>query len=121
MIVIDHSSPVPPFEQLRGQLAAQIHEGEVRREDRLPTVRRMAHDLGISPNTVARAYRELEEAGLVDTRGRNGTVVIGPRMHPTNSLEQAADTFVAEVLALNADPDQAIRLVEQRLRLSTRR
>src|SRR5687768_10815672 len=59
MIVIDARSPVPPFEQVRFQLAQQIHDGTLIVGTRLPTIRRLAADLGLAINTVARAYREL--------------------------------------------------------------
>ena len=75
MIVIDPSSPVPPFEQLRSQIVAEIAADELVPGERLPTVRRLAEDLGVAPGTVARAYRELETAGFIETRGRNGTFV----------------------------------------------
>src|SRR3954454_16179197 len=75
MISIDSGSPVPPYEQVRAQLAAQIGDRTLAVGTRLPTVRRLAADLGLAVNTVARAYRELEENGLVETRGRAGTFV----------------------------------------------
>ena len=78
MLVVDTSSPVPPFEQLRLQLIAQIERRELPPGTQLPTVRRLAADLGLAPNTVARTYRELEQAGLVRTAGRRGTVVAEP-------------------------------------------
>ena len=55
MIVIDPSSPVPPFEQLRSQIVAAIAADELVPGERLPTVRRLAEDLGVAPGTVARA------------------------------------------------------------------
>jgi len=75
MITVDNSSPVPPFEQVRAQLATQIADGLLVPGTRLPTVRQLADDLGLAVNTVARSYRELEAAGMVETRGRGGTVV----------------------------------------------
>ena len=74
-VQIDPSSTVPPFEQLRSQLEAGIASGELRAGQRLPTVRKLAVDLGLAPNTVARSYRELEQAGLLETNGRQGTRV----------------------------------------------
>ena len=68
MIVIDSASPVPPFEQLRAQLARQIQDRTLAVGTRLPTIRRLAADLGLAVNTVGRAYRALEEAGLIETR-----------------------------------------------------
>ena len=75
LLVIDPASPTPPFEQLRSQLLAQMQAGELAAGTRLPTVRQLASDLGLAPGTVARAYKELESAGAIETRGRAGTVV----------------------------------------------
>jgi DNA-binding transcriptional regulator YhcF (GntR family) len=74
-IVIDHGSTVPPFEQLRSQLAGRVTRGELAPGTRLPTVRKAAEELGLAVNTVARAYRELEADGVVVTEGRRGTFV----------------------------------------------
>ena len=74
-ISIDITSAVPPFEQVRSQLAALISAGVLTPGTRLPTVRDLAADLGIAVGTVTRAYRELESLGLVISRRRTGTVV----------------------------------------------
>ena len=74
-VEIDGSSPVPPYEQLRSRIEAAVRSGELAAGSRLPTVRQLAADVGLAPNTVARAYRELEQAGVVVTRGRLGTTV----------------------------------------------
>lgn len=115
MITIDPASSTAPFEQLRTQLAEQIRSGELVAGTRLPTVRRMADDLGIAPNTVARAYRELEQEGLVETRGRNGTVVAWSPDDGERQLQQAAAGFAARVRALGVDPGVARRMIEQAL------
>jgi DNA-binding transcriptional regulator YhcF (GntR family) len=75
LLVIDPASPTPPFEQLRAQLLAQMQAAELAAGARLPTVRQLAADLGLAPGTVARAYKELEAAGAIETRGRGGTFV----------------------------------------------
>lgn len=76
MIVhVDPDAPVPPYEQVRAQVEAMIVEGELPEGHRLPPIRQLAADLGLAAGTVARTYRELEAAGLVETRGRNGTLV----------------------------------------------
>ena len=72
---IDATSPTPPFEQLRLQIVSRINVGVLVPGTRLPTVRALAADLRLAPNTVARAYKELEEAKLLQTRGRAGTFV----------------------------------------------
>ena len=68
---VEVTSPVPPYEQLREQIAGLIAAG-VLRGQRLPPVRQVAADLGLAGGTVARAYRELAQAGLVEGGGRHG-------------------------------------------------
>ena len=72
---IDATSPVPPFEQLRTQVARRVSDGRLPAGTRLPTVRQLATDLGLAANTVARAYKELEADGVLETEGRRGTFV----------------------------------------------
>lgn len=74
---IDPGAAEPPFAQLCSQITEQVVAGRLRPGDRLPTVRRLAGDLGIAPNTVARAYRELEADGILRGQGRAGTFVAG--------------------------------------------
>ena len=76
LIDIDASSAVAPYEQVRASVTALVRSGQLPAHTRLPAVRRLAVDLGLAANTVARAYRELEAAGVVETRGRLGTFVV---------------------------------------------
>ncbi|CAH0236801.1 GntR family transcriptional regulator [Microbacterium sp. Bi128] len=71
------ASSVPLFEQLRLFVIERADNGTLAPGTRLPAVRSLAGELGVAPHTVARAYKELELAGLVETRRRNGTVVAG--------------------------------------------
>ena len=64
-----------PFQQIMDQFRSLIESGELRAGDALPTVRQLAGDLGVAPNTVARAYAELQEEGLLSSDGRRGTRV----------------------------------------------
>lgn len=111
MIVIDPSSPVPPFEQLRAQLVDACASGELVAGERLPTVRRLAEDLGIAAGTVARAYRELEASGFIETRGRNGTFVAPQGDAALRQAQRAASAFAEQIRALRLDADQALALV----------
>lgn len=77
-ISVDLRSATPPYEQIRSQISALIATGTLTAGSRLPTVRSLAADLGIAAGTVARAYKELEAAGLIESRRRNGTVVAQP-------------------------------------------
>ncbi|ABY22701.1 transcriptional regulator, GntR family [Renibacterium salmoninarum ATCC 33209] len=74
-LAVDLSSPTPPYEQIRSQITSLIALGELSAESRLPTVRALASDLGVAAGTVARAYKELESQGLIESRRRSGTVV----------------------------------------------
>lgn len=76
-ISVNLHSATPPYEQIRAQIASLIAVGALAPGTRLPTVRSLAADLGIAAGTVARAYKELEQSGLLETRRRNGTVVAG--------------------------------------------
>lgn len=75
MLTIDPALPVPLYEQLRDQFIEQITAGELAPGDKLPSVRQLAVELDLAPNTVARVYKELEASGYLQTQGRNGTTV----------------------------------------------
>lgn len=110
MITIDHDGAVPPYEQIRAQLADRIRSGKLRVGTRLPTVRQLADDLGLAVNTVARAYRELEAGGLVQTRGRAGTFV-----HTTDlaqaQAEAAARSYASAARAGGLTINEAVQLL----------
>ena len=116
MIVVDPRSAVPPFEQLRLQLVAAIAGGELTPGSRLPTVRRLADDLGLAPGTVARAYRELETSGLIETRGRHGTFVAMDADDTAAQAQQAARAFAEQMRALRLSADEALAYVTAALR-----
>lgn len=115
MIEIDSGSPTPPFEQLRIQLVAQITEGHVAAGQRLPTVRKLAEDLGLAPNTVARAYKELEADGFVETRGRNGTVVQAQGDAAARQAQAAAQAYAETVTKLGVPASEAMTFVTRAL------
>ena len=75
LLRVESGSAEAPFEQVRRQLAEAVADRRLGAGTKLPPIRALAGELGLAANTVARAYRELEEAGLVITRGRLGTVV----------------------------------------------
>jgi DNA-binding transcriptional regulator YhcF (GntR family) len=83
MLTISLASPVPIHDQLVAGLRGLIAAGKLAKDDELPPVRQLAADLGINLNTVARAYRELTDAGLLaSVRGR-GTIVIATVERPS--------------------------------------
>ncbi|MFB7287831.1 GntR family transcriptional regulator [Actinacidiphila glaucinigra] len=119
VIRIDTSSHVPPYEQIRAQLAALITARRLPERERLPTVRQLAADLGLAPGTVARAYRELEAASLIVSRRGAGTRVASlpsPAPAPdTAALADLAWRFVTEAAELGADGQAMLGAVREAL------
>ena len=103
-IWLDRSSPEPLSEQLATAIAERIRRGSLAPGDRLPTVRALAEDLELAPNTVAKAYRALEAQELVEGRGRQGTFVVERLpVRPVKAdalLDDAARAFVARAYQL---------------------
>ncbi|MGM7445288.1 GntR family transcriptional regulator, partial [Streptomyces tunisiensis] len=83
----------PPYEQVRAQIAEQARSGELPVGYRLPTVRGLAETLGLAANTVAKAYRALEADGVIETRGRNGTVIAAAGPAAEREVAAAAAVF----------------------------
>lgn len=109
---MDLGSAVPPYEQIRAQIAALIALGTLETGARLPPVRRLAADLGIAAGTVARAYRELEQSGLIVTRRRNGTSVAGTPANGTPAPASASASASANTPAPGAVGAQVTTAVE---------
>jgi DNA-binding transcriptional regulator YhcF (GntR family) len=115
VINIDTASGVPPFEQVRAQIAAQIQSGRLPVGAKLPTVRGLATQLGLAANTVARAFGELEHAGLVHTHGRAGTTVSGSGDVGRERAAAAARDYAATVRSLGLKNDEALDIVRAAL------
>lgn len=119
---IDTRSPVPPFEQIRAQISLLVASGQARPGARLPPIRDLAARLGVANGTVARAYRELERAEIIVSRGRAGTFVAeNPPIafaiaERRAQLQEAAERFVAEVRRLDVAAPEALELVAGTLR-----
>lgn len=111
IIRLDPDSPVPPYAQLQEQVATMIRSGVLAPDTRLPAIRHLAADLGVATGTVARAYRELEAAGLVATRGRHGTVVQPPAAPAEPDVAEAAAAFALEATHRGVDLDRALDAV----------
>jgi DNA-binding transcriptional regulator YhcF (GntR family) len=108
---LDAKAGTPLFDQLRTQIIDGIRDGRLAAGTRLPTVRALAGRLGLAVNTVARTYRELETAGMVETRGRAGTFVCG--VDPGDArMVAAARAYVGTARALGIGPADAVRYVE---------
>ncbi|WP_045821961.1 GntR family transcriptional regulator [Williamsia herbipolensis] len=106
-ITIDPGSAVAPYEQVRMRIIELVGSGDLLVGTRLPTVRALADQLSIAPNTVARAYRELESAGVIETRGRNGSFIRARSDSATQRAQRLTVSHVAALRALGVD-DAAI-------------
>jgi DNA-binding transcriptional regulator YhcF (GntR family) len=123
-ISVNLHSATPPYEQIRAQITSLIAVGALAPGTRLPTVRSLAADLGIAAGTVARAYRELEQSGQIETRRRNGTVVAGMsaptapvRMPPAVSAEviAAVDRYIGAGHEAGLDDAALLAILQSRL------
>lgn len=114
---LDPLSATPPYEQIRAQVVAAVRTGALLPGARLPTVRALAGDLDLAPNTVARAYRELEQAGVVKTLGRRGTFVEASGTVAERAAFAAAQDYVRRIRELGVDDAGAVRWVHDALRV----
>jgi DNA-binding transcriptional regulator YhcF (GntR family) len=115
MFMLDPASPTPPYEQLRAGIAERVRDGRLPAGTKLPTVRRLAEELDLAPNTVARAYRELEIAGLVHTAGRRGTVVAATGDDVARVAAAAAATYAETMHRLGLPCSDAMALARAAL------
>ena len=101
-VEIDLGLETPPYVQIFEQLRAAVERGDLEPGALLPTVRQLAGDLGVAPNTVARAYAALAEAGVAVADGRRGTRV-APRVPSSNGRARShalRDAIVKTVASL---------------------
>ncbi|MET3721516.1 MULTISPECIES: GntR family transcriptional regulator [unclassified Arthrobacter] len=106
----NQASTVALFEQLRLQVIRLADSGDLPPGTKLPAVRALADRLDVAPHTVARAYKELEAAGVVATKGRNGTVICA-RDERADVLSAAADAYALEARAQGATFAEAVQLL----------
>jgi GntR family transcriptional regulator len=118
---VDTASRLPIYQQLAQQIREAIARGEVQPETGLPSVRQLSQKLVVNPNTVARAYTELEREGLLVSHPGRGIYVARPR----NDLTRAArdrrltgqlDRWLTEAVHLGYSAADVLRLVAARVR-----
>ena len=118
---ISTASRVPIYQQLAQQIREAIARGELQSEASLPSVRQLSRELVINPNTVARAYTELEREGLLISRPGRGIYVAQPRNDLTRAardrrLTEQLDRWLTEAVHLGYSADEVLRVVAQRVR-----
>ena len=118
-VSIDSASPVPPFEQIRVQIIGLIETGTLVDGERLPSVRQLAGDLRVAPGTVARAYKEMEETGLLVSRRGAGTGVAPRSTMPfrerADLLRDAVEYALSRARALGFSDADIARAVDRAL------
>ncbi|MFE2727768.1 GntR family transcriptional regulator [Kitasatospora sp. NPDC059327] len=117
---VDPAAATPPYEQIREQIAERARTGELPTGLRLPTVRALAERLGLAAGTVARAYRELEADGVVETHGRRGTLIAATGDTAHRLTAAAATEYAERVHRLGVSTADALAAVETALRLAHR-
>ncbi|MFI6465155.1 GntR family transcriptional regulator [Streptomyces sp. NPDC050528] len=113
-IHIDDSAA--PYEQIRAQISEQARSGALPVGYRLPTVRGLAESLGLAANTVAKAYRALETDGVIETRGRNGTLIAAAGSAAEREASLAAQVYAEKVRRLGLTEGDAVAAVRDALR-----
>ncbi|MBV2153634.1 GntR family transcriptional regulator [Kitasatospora sp. SUK 42] len=108
---IDPAATTPPYEQIRAQIAERARSGALPTGLRLPTVRALAEELGLAAGTVARAYRELEADGVVETHGRRGTLIAATGDAPHRLASEAAAEYAARANRLGLSHADALAAV----------
>ena len=120
LLRLDSESGVPFYQQVVQQVKRLIASGALAPGDRLPTVRELAAELVLNPNTVARAYQDLEREGVVETRRGQGTFACAPSSRLTRAECRAAvaavlDRALLEARSLGLSPEDVIELLKERI------
>jgi GntR family transcriptional regulator len=119
-IQITPGSNEPVYVQIVEQIGEAIAKGQLASGDKLPAVRKLAAELVINPNTVAKAYSQLEQAGLVTTKIGSGTFVADPKLRKAdaadiNILTERMDTLISRGLNLGLQAQQLNGIFKARI------
>lgn len=125
-LLVDPGDDRPVYGQIAGQIRARIATGDIPPGTILPPVRVVAADLGINMNTVARAYRVLEEEGFVRIQQRAGVEVVAPSRSGSDPdrrdrLREELATVLAQLRQVGLSPGELRRWIEQELTSLTAR
>ena len=119
-VIVDAGSAIPVYVQIQDQIRGHVHAGRLRPGTSLPSVRQLAADLGINPNTVAKAYMLLERERIIQTVARRGTLVA--ESAPDNvrrlaevRLEEAVDRLLDQAGSLGLNGKQLLQAMKRRM------
>jgi GntR family transcriptional regulator len=118
-IHISTADGIPIYQQIVNQVKYLVSSGRLAAGEELPAIRTLAEKLVVNPNTVARAYRELETAGIVEKRRTAGTYVSDQgsplaRRERFKILTERVDALLAEARQMDISCDEIVKLVERR-------
>ncbi|MEW9503187.1 GntR family transcriptional regulator [Jeotgalibacillus marinus] len=117
MFTLDTRSRVPIYEQLIEQLKMMMMREVLMQDDKLPSVRSLAQELTINPNTIQKAYRELEREGFTYSIPGKGSFVapfqIDANKERLEMLKEDMEKIVSEILFLGGSKDELIQLIEK--------
>ena len=120
-IRLDFGSSTPIYAQIVDQVSAQLNTGELKPGDQLPTVRQLASELRVNFNTIARAYRLLDEAGLISTQRGRGTYLLdretgtAGELMRKEGLEDQTQRFVQSLVRQGYDKEDIQHAINQLL------
>jgi GntR family transcriptional regulator len=112
IVVLDPTDARPIYVQIMDEVRRAIAQGSITVDEPLPSVRQLARDLRINPNTVSQAYRELERLGVVEGRPGQGTFVIRARVSAVQQrdlVRKVAARALRDANRYGVDPDDVIR------------
>ena len=118
-IQLDFRSGIPIYAQIIDQVKRMVAAGVLQPGDQLPTVRQMASDLRVNFNTIARAYRSLDEAGIISTQHGRGTYILAPPSEEgtekirREALEGLTRRYLAEAAQLGGSPEEIDEILQR--------
>jgi GntR family transcriptional regulator len=118
-IKISLADGVPIYRQIVNQIRYQVASGQLEPDEELPTIRALALQLKVTPNTIVKAYEELEAVGLIHKRHGSGTFVSGERTRLADRerrriIEGRIDALLAEAHQLNFTLEELFKLIHRR-------
>lgn len=120
-IRIDNASDRPVYQQIIDQVKRDIAIGRLAKDERLPTVRQLAGQLAINPNTISKAYREMEQEGIITTRPGSGTFVAGLDSELSGSVKRKLicddlERAVVDAFHMQIDEQTLLKWFEEQIR-----
>src|SRR6056297_1158337 len=117
---IDFNASKPIYEQVIDEIKKQIARGEIKPGDKLPSQRKLAKDIQVNPNTVQRAYREMENRSLVETKRGRGTFIKDDEKVifeiKKDMAENAVENYIIEMKSLGFSSEEIIKKLEQKIK-----